>query len=603
MQAQNKKIDTLDLLNQVKIKTKLPFVNNIFQDALNSVRRSTTNTETDSLILVERSDDRYKNAEGKIIRYILVQRYGFEQPFTDTTNRIAYFGTRLLNSLHVKTKEFVIRQNLFMTENTPVNAYELADNERYLRTLEFIQDARIFTASVGHDSVDIIVITKDLFSLTGTVDISGLNRAKATGAEANLGGTAQKVQSSILWDKSRSPQMAYEALYSKNNIGGSFINGSVMYSQIDGARVEDIESENVFTIRFERPLVTPFSHIAGAASFSHFISKNVYNQPDSTFYRYNYDYYDGWMGYNIGTHFESEHANYTQNRRRIFIAARYYKADFRSVPMQIGNHFDPVYNPNQAAIGEITLFEQNFYKLNYIYGFGTTEDVPTGYNISISAGWHKQWSLERPYGGIQFVRFIVSTKGAFAEIFGRVGGFFHQNQVEDASLMGGINYFTRLVSYERLRARGYVRFSYSQLQNRITSEPLRINNAYGISDYSTDSIVGNRRLSLYGEGIVYTQRKLLGFRFAPFIFFDGVMIPHDGDSFSTSETITGIGGGVRTRNENLIFGTMELRMVYFPRTVQNISPFQIMFSSDLRYRYKTNFVHAPDIIYLNRSFP
>jgi len=38
------------------------------------------------------------------------------------------------------------------------------------------------------------------------------------------------------------------------------------------------------------------------------------------------------------------------------------------------------------GVGQFTFFRQDFYKTNYIYGFGTTEDVPQGYNVAVTFG-------------------------------------------------------------------------------------------------------------------------------------------------------------------------------------------------------------------------
>ena len=61
----------------------------------------------------------------------------------------------------------------------------------------------------------------------------------------------------------------------------------------------------------------------------------------------------------------------------------------------------------------------------------------------------------------------------------------------------------------------------------------------------------------------------------------------------------GIGAGIRSRNENLIFNTIELRAVYFPRkTVQNTS-FKIMLNTGLQFRFNTIYVRQPDVVFLN----
>lgn len=599
----NRSSDSTDLIEKLMINSRNRLINNVFNDALSSLRASPTDSSNNIRVLLEKSEERFKRFEGLVIRYIYIERFGFERTFVDTSNRITYFGTRLLNALHTDTRSFVIRQNLFIKENTRINAWELADNERYLRTLNFIQDARIFLTPVpgSKDSVDVVVITKDLFSLKAVVDVTGANEVKVRLSEGNLAGMAQTVEGTALWERRRNPTSGYELLYSKNNIGGSFVNGTIAFSQIDGGRSDGTENENAFLIRLERPLVSPFSHIAGGAEYSVNESQNVYNKPDSQFYAYRYTFYDGWIGYNLGTRRFSDYANYSHNRNRFFLAARYYQSDFEKSPTQIGERFDPIYNSHEVALGQLSVFKQDFYRLNYIYGFGTTEDVPTGYNISLTAGWHKQLSLERPYGGFQLEHYLVTPRGGFVNASFKIGGFLRNGSIEDASTLASVNFFTRLFELKKWKLREFVKCSYTELNNRVTYEPLRINNTYGLNEFSTDSINGNRRISLYGESILYLYKKLFGFRFAPFLFSDFSLIAFEQQPFKKADIYTGIGGGLRTRNENLIFGTIELKFVYFPRTIQNVPQFRVQLSSDLRYRYKSNFVRPPNIIFLNRD--
>src|SRR5690606_34597369 len=201
---------------------------------------------------------------------------------------------------------------------------------------------------------------------------------------------------------------------------------------------------------------------------------------------YRYNYYDGWIGYNLGTKRMMEYANYSNNRTRFFLAARYFKADYKYAPVQIDERFDPVYNTREATLAQLTVFKQDFYKLNYIYGFGTTEDIPTGYAISLTAGWHKQLKLERPYAGVQLDHYLVTPKGGFVNATFKLGGFLQDGKFQDASTLASVNFFTRLVSYRKWKIREFAKFSYTQLDNRVTYEPLRINNIYGLHEFRTD---------------------------------------------------------------------------------------------------------------------
>ena len=63
-----------------------------------------------------------------------------------------------------------------------------------------------------------------------------------------------------------------------------------------------------------------------------------------------------------------------------------------------------------------------------------------------------------------------------------------------------------------------------------------------------------------------------------------------------------VGGGIRLRNENLLFGTIELRFVYFPRHLANMRPYLISSNVNVRFRYNTTYVRAPDLVQLNADF-
>ena len=578
---------------------KKRFFNNIFQQVKNAVYVNKTDSAIKATVLNARSETPYLNHHGKTIRNIDIERLGFETTFSDTANRIKYFGTRILNALHIDTKPWVIRDNLFIHENTRLNGYEVADNERYLRTLEFIQDARILVKEIPgvKDSVDLVVITKDLFSITGGIDFNGLNRVRGKVAETNFLGMGQKIQFSALADRKRQPKMGYEFVYSKNSIANTFVTATLGYTLINTGISEGWEDESAEYIRLDRPLLSPFSHLAGAFEMSRNTSVNVYNRPDSFFYNYRYNIFDTWAGYNLGHNYLLTKEN--TRRSRSFLAFRYLNKKFTVKPGQIIDVFHPIYNDRKAALAEFTLFRQDFYKTNYIYGFGTTEDVPYGYNIAFTAGWTKQLELERPYFGINANQFIATSKGEFIQYFFRTGIFLSKGTPQDASILLGGNFYSKLYAFSKVKIRQNVKFSYSRIFNRNASEPLRIDNPLGLRFFRSDSVLGNQRFSLYGETFFFTKYKFFGFQMAPFLYADMSIMTPENKKILNSDVYTGLGGGLRTRNENLVFGTLELRLTYFPRPADRMNHFAITFKSNIRFRFNIRYVKAPDLINMN----
>lgn len=574
---------------------------NIFEDAKNSIRTNKFDTVDNRAVLLTQSEANFKRYQGRIIRNIDIRRFGFEKTFSDTAKTIQYFGTKLLNALHTDTKEFVIRDNLFIRKNTALDPYLIADNERYLRNLNFMQDVRMIIIPVGEDSVDILVITKDLFSLKGMLDVSGfdLDQVRGRASESNLGGTAQSLQVTGLWEKNRVPAVGYEVVYGKNNIFGSFINATMGYTNINTGRSDGNEEEYAFYMRFERPLVSAYSQLAGAMEISFNQSVNVYRKPDTAFYDYRYNLYDIWTGINLGVSDIREGVGYSSNRNRVFVSGRFLKEDFLKKPFQVGDRIDPIYNSKEMLLGQITFFKQEYYKMNYLYGFGNTEDVPTGYNVALTGGWHRQLMRDRPYAGIDIDKYRVTANGAFFHSALHAGGFYYNNRWEDLSFLFAGNFFSPLYPVKKWKMRQQIKVSYTQLINREIYFPLYLNNAYGPPNFNSSAVFGDRRVSFYTESILYLNKKIFGFLFAPFLYATASTLTPEGTRFSRSDIYPSVGGGLRTRNENLIFGTIEFKTVYFTEKVPGLQGLQFMINSDIRFRYRTNFVKAPDVVQLN----
>ena len=547
-----------------------------------------------------KSESPFKPYEGKIIRNIYIRGYGFEQTFTDTSKRLQYFGTNLLNHLHRKTRDWVIRDALFIKEGTPVNAYKLADNERLIRSQNFIQDARILVTPVpdNGDSVDLVVVVKDLFSIGGALGSLGYPPFSIQGniSEANFLGMGQRVQLGANVQQARDPVFGPQFLYSKSNISHSFVTATASYTQINSNVYNGTPNETAWFVQLDRPLYAPYAHLAGGLRIGDFEDFNVYHQADSLFFKYHYHTHDGWIGWNLGS---DRFLSNTAVRDRKFIAVRYFRNDFDSVPKQVGNTFNFRFNDREAALTSFTFFRQDFYKTNYVYGFGTTEDLPVGYNVAFTSGWYRQLYLDRLYAGVDANEFVVSKRGAFAQLFLRSGVFMYRGKAQDASILIGVSYYSPLFVWPNLKVRQYVNFSFTRQINRVGIDPLTINNVFGLRYFTGDSTNGTQRITIHSETTFYLNYKFLGFKFAPFAFGDLSFLTPESGALLKSGLYHGVGAGVRTRNENLVFNTIELRAVYFPRKTMQNNSFKIMVNTGIQFRYNSTYVRQPDVVFLN----
>ena len=576
--------------------------NNIFQFFRNAITKGIPDSAAVATALNTKAETPFKPYEGKIIRHIFLRGYGFEQTFTDTAKRLEYFGTQVLNHLHRKTRDWVIRNNLFIKEGQPVSAYRLADNERLIRSLNFIQDARILvvpqTDSAAADSIDLVVVVKDLFTISGALGELNASPAglRSNISEANFLGMGQRAQLGVNLEQNRSPHFGPQLLYGMTNIGGSFVNATASYTAINSDLYPGQPDEKAWFVRLDRPLYAPYAHLAGGFTIGRFEDFNVYHYVDSVFFKYKYYTHDGWIGYNLGS---NKFLSNTSVRDRRFLAFRYFRNAFDTVPYQVGKTFNFRFNDKEAALTSFTFFRQDFYKTNYIYGFGTTEDLPVGYNIALTSGWYRQLTLNRLYAGVDANGYVTTKHGAFFQFFLRSGVFRYLGQNQDASILLGTSYYSPLFLFPNLKIRQYINFSYTRQFNRVGIDPLTINNVFGLRYFTGDSTYGDQRVTLHSETTFFTNYKFLGFKFAPFVFGDLSLLTPQNESIYKSNLYDGLGAGIRSRNENLVFNTIELRMVYFPQKTQQNNSFKLIFTTGLQFRFNNTYVRQPDVVLLN----
>ena len=546
---------------------------------------------TDTIVNVE-SVDNFAQFAGKTIRNIYVERIGFEKSIYDTTKKVNTTISKVANALHVNTREKTIRQHIFFKQYQPLNPYELADNERFIRDRDFILDCRIVASPIeGTDSVDVIVVTRDVFSLGATFGGSFPSAPKIGLYDANIMGKAQRLQFTTLIDQDRSPKFGYSILYRKSSLFGSLINLDLEYTQINtGLSVGD-EAEFAYLTRITRPLVSPYLRLAGGLEVSRNWSDNVYNEPDSTFLDYEYKIFNSWIGYNIGI------KKAATARGRHFLAFRYFDGYYVDGPQLTEEQEEVRYNNAYGYLSEFSFYRQNFYKTRYVFGFGRTEDIPYGISLGVTGGYVREVQIERPYGAFKMRYSAANKKGSFHRLLFQSGGYYRNDKLEDFVIQGSASHFTRALNVQRSKFRGLLSAEYTQIFNRRVDDWLKVPNKY-IPGFSADSVISDSRLSMSLQTVLYTPRAILGFRMAPFAQIDMVSIKCDLCDYQQN-TYWGLSAGLRTRNENLIFGTIELRATYIPKDENGESKFVFSFKQNLRVKNTGLFATEPTLIRYN----
>ena len=541
--------------------------------------------------------------KGKIINQIQVNSVSYETPFNDTMTSGDKIKRAVEEAVYTSTTNKTMLKNLFFDTGDTLYPYLIADNEKFLRELAFIQDARIITSIDPADTNGVImnIQWKDIFPFGGSANIGSVQTFNAELNHNNLLGLGDKIQINALYDLDRRPLAATGFEYIKRNLLGTFLNVTIGYDKIKPAFNSGRREEYARYIKGDLPLVSPYHSFTGGFEFGKYESNNTYatRLPYQQVYKYAYGIMDGWMGINIGAGLRIK--DNLQTRLRKFVSFRAVSKRFSEIPDTANFKYNIQYSNIDAGLIAFNIFKQEYYHTSFIYGFGRNEDVPEGYSFSVVSGITQRNLRARPYVGIDYERDYFSDKKNYTNFNLKMGGYLHNGSLEDISFLSAVNYFTELkkLSNPKWSKRNFVQISATQQLNTILNEPLYLRSEYGIPTFKNDNIQAATRISCNLESVYYNRVKYYGFSFAPFVFVNSSYIKLIGETIQKGSIYTALGVGCRTRNENLVFGTIELKAYYYPRTISNMTPLNVSLTTGLRFRYNSQLIRKPDFIQLN----
>jgi hypothetical protein len=551
----------------------------------------------------EKNQNAFEPYRGRTIRYIFIQKLGFETSVNDTNHVVKNIFNSIGDALHPSTANRVILNNLFFSEGDTLYPALLADNERYLRQLSYLQDARIVIreTELATNAVDVIVICKDVFPIGGSIDEGSPSTVSFEINDDNLVGTGNRIRFMNYYDMNRNSRYGWGAEFMKRNLLGSFLDLAVGYQNQAPAYNSGRREETHIYLNGSMPLVSPYHSWTGGFEIASHFTENLY-LADSLYnsdYKYHYRLVDGWLGHNLGA--RKQLTQNFQSRLRRLLAVRGIHRTYIDMPDAVKNRYEISYSNLVSVLGAFTIFEQDFYHTNFLYGFGRNEDVPEGFRMAFTGGWSKRNNISRPYFSFEYDRAYFSRKKNYWNYSLRAGAFYGDKRLEDISLLASFDYFTRLrkLGGGHWYLRHFISGSATQLFNTVQNEPLRLSSEYGIPQLYDPELKASSRISFNAESVFYNTWKLLGFSFAPFGFANVTYMKPFGLLIESGDIFTALGGGVRTRNENLVFGTMELRCYFYPRPTATRNPWNVTFNTNLKYKYESQLVKRPDFVVIN----
>lgn len=503
---------------------------------------------------VSEPETSFRNFEGKIIRQInIVTLDPFGYSVKDTSRKPHDFVSKSGNALHVKTQHHIIRNRLLIHKNDRFDSLLVKESERLIRSQSYIHDVSVQTIPVAEnsDSVDVFIRVSDLWSI---IPDGALSNSQVTLelVDKNLGGLGH-----TFWNRYNQNYLngenTYAAYYYIPNFKNSYISARVSYA-VD-------ENRNYYKgLNVERAFFSPLARWAGGVLISQQQKPDwIYKNDTSRLYltsKFNIQDYWGAAAWQIFK------GNTVNNRTtKLILSGRIFDIRYLEKPVEQPELYDYFTNERFFMLG-LGISSRKYVQQNYIFRFGTAEDVPVGNAYSIVGGYQLK-NQERWYWGLRHSWGTFFKWGYFGTHF-EYGTFLNASVPTQGVITAGMSYFSGLFSIGNWKFRQFVRPELTYGINRSPYDRLTLNDGYGLNGFNSEVLSGTSRLLLVVQTQSYAPWNLIGFRFGPYLNFSLGMLGDEVSGFSHSRVYPQIGMGLLIRNDYLVIRYFQLSFAFYP---------------------------------------
>lgn len=534
--------------------------------------------------LAQAPNNNFEDYQGKVIRDIYVKRLEpFGTSISDTTKNTKKWAYKLSNGIHTLTRERVIRNNLVIKEGDQVETELVRDAERVLRRLPYLRDARVYILpDENSEVVDILVVTRDIWNYSGSFSYDDPEDFEFGVVHNNFLGLGLEIDNDFLYNTEAKPNMGYIGNYTLNNIGRTFISAEL--SLANSARF-DRRGFKLF-----RDFFTPETKYAGAIELA--IERRQQNRifEDTTLtFDVESRFQDYWLGRSFLIKSEGD------SRTNFQVAVGHNDTDFLSRP-EVRRDTNEVFYDRRTTLFSFGIAKQSFQRSSLILGYGRTEDIPLGYLAEVILGREENQFTTRSYVGsiVSFGKYLQRVGYLRPTVL--FGSFIENRELEQGLLTLQLDYFSFLYRVRRTNFRQFIRASFTRGISRFDNEFININDENGVRGLSDTFLRGTQKAALNLETVAFTPIYFIGFRMAIYGFADFALINRTNTSLLDNELYQGYGIGLRFRNENLAFNTIQIRVGWYPNTPSGVSPFDFEFSGQQSFEIPGFSLQKPQIL-------
>ena len=507
----------------------------------------------------------------------------FGSSVKDTTKTTDTWAAKVGNNTRIPTSIVILSNNISLKEGELVTKKKIDESERLLRQLGYISDAKILVRinEADTNTVDILIISKDQFPHAFDAGLTH-NYPQVKLYSLNLFGQGVGFSQSFTFTPKNDPEHGFSTGIKIKNVYGSLVDINSLYTNKNIRREIYVNTNRSF-YRFETKTAGGLRVNRSFKNYGISGSGQIYlNMP------LDYLISDLWIG-----HAFTISSNNYFDKSNLYVAAQNINSEFFNLEDSLMVY--PFFEKNHSYFASVTLAKRNYFKNNLIYSFGRTEDVPFGFMLSLTGGFNHNNAQRRPYMGLSFSlgKTIVPNIGYLA-LSTDATSFLNNGELDQGALRLTGTFISRLMKTECCKIRSFINFTYLKGFNRLPFEYTYLKESkQGITGLSSILLRGKEKFVIKTENVYFKKRRFWSFQFAFFSFADIGFIG-DGKSmiFSNRAYVT-FGGGLRIRNDNLVFKTIQIRFAYMPNLPPDITPYSIDMKGETTGNFKDFYPDIP----------
>ncbi len=466
---------------------------------------------------------------------------------------------RMGNFLHLKTKNWTIRNLLLFKKNDPLDSLLVKESERLIRSQRYVRSVLIKPVPIENckDSIDISVRVIDTWSLVPTGAFSSA-KANLDLIQRNFLGLGHEVEVNYIksFNNSTVNTFAYDSKYAINNIKNTFVNLSV-------SSKNDLNNNTFKTIRMDRPFYSTYSRWAGGMYYDYKAYTEILADTLAVIVPQNFKIktYQFWGAHSFNVFGKNTEFGKTTH---LILSVGFNNATYLLKP---DISYDPIQyaNSSKSVLTTIGISSQKYHQDKYLFRFGIIEDVPYGKVFSITTGAENKNNVTRTYFG---GRFSYGDYFDFGYLQGNfeAGSFFNNSNTEQTTYKIEANYYTNLFAIGSWKFRQFVKPVLVLGINRLNTAKDRLNlvDSNGIPGFNTSPLVGTKKMLATFQTQSYNQKTWYGFNFSPFLNCTIGFLDQGNYKFFSNKMYSQIGIGVLVNNNYLVFNSFQLSFSYYP---------------------------------------